>query len=107
MYKKATHMPPVENKLCDACERKKAPQARGFFYKSDKESGDFRHVRGLGAFLSLHDFEFNFVAFGEGFETRAANCAEMHEHVGASLARNEAKSLSVVEPFDRTSDACH
>lgn len=100
-------MPPVENQLCDAYERKEAPRARGFFFNRTKESGDLCHVRGLRSLLSLHDFEFNFVTFGEGFETRATDCAEMHKHIGASLARNEAKSFSVVEPFDRTSDACH
>jgi hypothetical protein len=59
-------MPPVENKLCDARQRKKAPQHGAFFFKNrQKESGDLRHVRSLRSFLSLHNLELNFVAFGE------------------------------------------
>jgi hypothetical protein len=36
---------------------------------------------GLGAFLALGDAEAHLLALGEGAVTRAADRAEMHEHV--------------------------
>jgi len=70
-------------------------------------SGDFCHVRSLRSFLALNDFEFNLIALREGLEARATYRAEVHEDIWPSFARYEAKSLGVVEPFDRTRDSCH
>jgi hypothetical protein len=98
-------MPPVEKQLRDARARKKPRQA-GLFFDSLRLT-DFRYVGCLRSFLSLHDFEFHFVAFGERLEAGPADRAEMDENVRASLSRNEAKSLRVIEPLYRTSYPCH
>jgi hypothetical protein len=70
-------------------------------------SADFSYVCGLWSFLALHNFELDLIPLGERFESRATDRAEMHEDIGTSLTRNEAKSLGVIEPFDRACDACH
>jgi hypothetical protein len=85
---------------------RKSPDKRGFFV-SKTGSADFSHVRSLRSFLSLYDLELDFVALGERLESGATDRAEMDKDVRATLSRNEAKSLGVVEPFDRSSDACH
>jgi hypothetical protein len=99
-------MPPVEKQLRDARAQKKPRQA-GLFLLTVCSLTDFRYVGCLRSFLSLHDFEFHFVPFGEGFEARPSDGAEMDENVRASLSRDEAKSLGVIEPFYRTSYPCH
>src|SRR5215208_4692498 len=101
----ATHMPPVEKQFCDASGCKKAPSNGAF--RNGKRSAYFGDVRSLRSLLSLHHFELDLIALGERFETGSADRAEMDENVRTAFTRNEAKSLGVVEPFDRTSDACH
>ena len=96
-------MPPAENQFCEPLTQK-SPNEWGFWLR---RSTDFCHVRSLRSFLALHNFELDFIALGERLESGSTNCAEMHKNVRASLTRNEAKSLGVVEPFDRASDACH
>src|ERR1700746_2964525 len=99
-------MPPVENKFCDGTGCKKAPRRAGLLVSSER-SANLGDVGCLRSFLALNDFEFHFVSFGERLEPTAADRAEMHEDVRSSLSGDEAKSLGVVEPFDRTCDACH
>jgi len=70
-------------------------------------STDFCHIRGLWSFLALNNFEFYLIALGERFESGSTDRAEVHENIGASLARYETKPLGVVEPFYRTRNACH
>jgi hypothetical protein len=86
----------------------RSPAMRGFLFMiHQRDSSDLRYVRGLWSLLSLYNFEFYLVAFGERLEARSADSAEVHKHIGPSLTRNKSKPLGVVEPFDRTSDACH
>jgi hypothetical protein len=99
-------MPPVEKQLRDARAQKKPRQA-GLFLLTVCSLTDFRYVGCLRSFLSLHDFEFHFVPFGERLEAGPTDGAEMDENVRASLSRNEAKSLGVIEPLYRTSYPCH
>ena len=47
----------------------KKPRTAGLFFHDQSRSTDFRHVRGLGSFLSLYNFEFDLVPFGERFES--------------------------------------
>ena len=46
-------------------ERKNPAGQAGFFHDTEKKSADLGHISGLGSFLSLHDFEFDFIALGE------------------------------------------
>src|SRR5688500_1377925 len=86
---------------------KKSPARRGFFFDREPFLTDLRYVGCLRSFLSLHDVELHFVPFGERLEAGSTDGAEMDENVGASLSRNEAKSLGVIEPLYRTSYPCH
>ena len=65
-------------------------------------SGGFRDFRGLRTFLSLYDLELDAITFLERLEPRPLDGAVMDEDVRATLAGDEAVSLRVVEPFDRT-----
>jgi hypothetical protein len=102
----ANQMPPVENQFCDAPSCKKAP-LNGAFLSELGRSGDFCHIGSLWSFLALNNFEFDLIALGERLEARATYRTEVHKHIWPSFARYEAKSLCVVEPFDRTRDPCH
>src|SRR6266516_4960720 len=108
MWMKANQMPSVENQFCDASECRKAPPKAGLFHVPlIKPSTHLGHISSLRSFLSLNDLEFDLIALGEGFETGSTDRAEVNKDVWSSLPRNEAKSLGVVEPFYRSSDACH
>jgi hypothetical protein len=86
----------------------KKPRFSGaFFFGSSGGSSDLGHIRGLRSFLALNNFELDLIALGEGLETGSAYRAEMHEDIGPTFTRNESESFGVVEPFDRTRDACH
>src|SRR5437868_6382942 len=87
--------------------RKKPRRWRGWCRESPRILTDLGHVCSLWSFLALHDFEFDFIAFSERLETASPDRAEMNEHVRSAFPRDEAKSFGVVEPFDRSSDACH
>src|SRR2546423_15507435 len=88
-------------------DKKKPRRWRGWCRKSPRILTDLGHVCSLWSFLALHDFELDFIAFSERLETASADRAEMNEHVRSAFPRDEAKSFGVVEPFDRSSDACH
>src|SRR4051812_45215235 len=111
LWKTSFVMPGDAKKPCRAGRafprtKAKAPSS-GASSNASCRSGDLRHVCGLGSFLPLHNFEFDFIPLGERLETGSTNRAEVHEYVGTTLARNKTKPFRVVEPFDRTSDACH
>ncbi len=61
-----------------------------------------RHYVGcLRTFWAILNFKFDFLAFGEGFETTALNGAEMYEHVFATIVlTNEPKTFRFVKPLD-------
>jgi hypothetical protein len=98
-------MPPAENNFVIPVMQKSP--VNGAFFRVAVRSTDLCHIRSLWSFLALNYFELHLIALGERLEAGSAYRAEMHEDVGASLARYEAKSLGVVEPFNRASDACH
>jgi hypothetical protein len=85
----------------------KKPRSGGAFYANSERSANLGDVRCLRSFLTLNDFEFYLVAFGERLETAAADRAEVNEDVRSALSRDEAESFGVVEPFDRACNACH
>ena len=78
---------------------KKAPANAGAFCDGANHAlRDLRDIGRLRAFLTLNNFEFNSIAFGKGFESRARYRAEVDEHVGASLSGDEAKTFRLI-PF--------
>src|SRR3546814_13606907 len=58
-----------------------------------------RDVFSLQAFLSLRDFKFDFLSFGQRLVAVALDLAEMHEDVFLALALDEAKALGAIEPL--------
>src|SRR5690348_17401487 len=72
-----------------------------------RASAHLDHVGRLRPLLPLHDLELDLVALGERLESRSLDRAVVHEHVGATFTRDEAETLRVVEPLDRTVDSCH
>lgn len=68
LWMEATHMPPVENHLCDGAAHKKAPSS-GAFFVIRLMSADLRYIGGLRAFLSLYDLELDLIPLGERFES--------------------------------------
>src|SRR5690348_6749599 len=70
-------------------------------------SGGLGHVCGLWALLALNDLELDAVAFLEGLEPTALDGAVVDEYIRATLMRDEAVALRVVEPLHGPSDACH
>src|SRR5215470_16491521 len=68
---------------------------------------DLLDVSGLRPLLPLNDLELDLVPFSERLEARAVDRAEVHEHIGTTLARDEAEALRVVEPLHGAGDASH
>ena len=63
----------------------------------------FRSNRfGLRTFRPIGDREADALSFGERLESLALNRAEVDKNVRTVLAGNEAKTLGIIEPFDRT-----
>ncbi len=65
----------------------------------------FADVRGLRAFLSLHDFKIYSVAFLQAFVALRGDGAVVNEHIRPIVSSNEAISFSVVKPLNRTFQA--
>ena len=57
---------------------------------------------GLRSFGSIDNRKTDALTFCQRFETLALDRAEVDEYVRTVLARDEAKALGVVKPFDRT-----
>src|SRR6185503_13170636 len=69
--------------------------------RSNRQLG---HVLGGRALLPLHDVEFDTLTLGERLVAVALNCGMMNEAVLlAAFARDEAKTLRIVEPLHGTS----
>ena len=67
---------------------------------SDVERPDVLCQVALGA---LHELEFNPAALAKCSETFHLNSRKVREHVGTPVrGLNEAKTLGIVKPFDRT-----
>src|SRR5207237_6670171 len=88
---------------------KKAPLIGAFLDSSvvSTSLAHFGNVCRLRSFLPLYNLELDFITLGERLETASTDRAEVNEDIRSALPRDEAKSLRVVEPFDRSSDACH
>src|SRR5262245_63233321 len=59
-------------------------------------------VARLQALRPLHDLELHTLALGKRLESLSLDRGEMHEHVLATLLRDETKTLRVVEPLHGT-----
>src|SRR6266516_5688502 len=64
-------------------------------------SADDLDVFCLGALLALRDVELDLLTFLEAAVTATGDRAEVHEHVRATLHRDEAVALVAVEPLHR------
>jgi len=64
------------------------------FYRLD--NGD---IGGGRAFLPLHHFKFNPIAFIEGFKTGSIDGGMVYENVGTILLLDKPEPLTVVKPF--------
>ena len=62
---------------------------------------------GLGAFVSLHDVEFDIVAFLEAFIAVGLNRAVVHEHVWTVVAANKSETLGIVKPLHFSLELSH
>ena len=60
------------------------------------------HFVGLQTLLALHNLEAHLLAFLQALEAITRDRAEMHEHVRAVVAADEAEALGIVEPLDGT-----
>src|SRR5580765_1832214 len=63
-------------------------------------------VAGLQALRPLHDLELDPLSLGERLEALTTDCGEVHEHVLATLLRDETETLRVVEPLHSTRRHC-
>jgi len=70
-------------------------------------SRDLTNIGRLRSFVSLDDFEFNFVAFLQAFVTLACDGAIVDEYIRSPVAPQEAISFRVVEPLDGAFDTFH
>src|SRR5208282_999931 len=71
----------------------------GFLLRSVAPVLGLGHVCGLGALLSLHDFELHGVAFLECFVALCHDGGVMDEYIGATVLADESVALCVIEPF--------
>lgn len=60
------------------------------------------NILGLQPLLPLTDAELHLLAFDQRAVAVATDSTEMDEYIRARLTLNEAKSLGIVEPFNRT-----
>ena len=61
----------------------------------------------LGTFLTLSNSELDFLAFNQGFETRAGDGTEVVEYVGARFSLDKAKAFRFIEPFNGSCSCRH
>jgi hypothetical protein len=72
---------------------------------SGKRSGRLHDIGCLWTLLTLNDLELDSIALSQRLESGPLDCAEVDKHVGAAVARNEAKAFRVVEPLHYAIDA--
>src|SRR5215510_9431779 len=75
--------------------------------KSSITSRRFGNVRGLRPFLALRDLELHDISFLQAFVALRGDSAVMHEHIGSTIAPDEAVTFRVVKPFHRTFQTFH
>src|SRR5690606_1009305 len=82
------------------CGHKKAPDVsiRGSSWQ--QRSAQNLDLVSLHAFLALHCFEGDLLAFFQATEAGAFDSTEVHEQIRTALGSDEAEALLVVEPFD-------
>src|SRR5690606_28821470 len=61
----------------------------------------------LGAFGALADGELHFLAFNQGPEAGALDCAEVGEDIGTTFLRDESKTFGFVKPLYRSGCCRH
>ncbi len=71
------------------------------------QCSDRDDVLSLGTFLALGDRELDFLAFGQGFEARTGDGAEVGKYVRTIFLLDEAKTFGFVEPFDGAGNSGH
>jgi len=59
-------------------------------------------VRSLRSLCTLHDLELDVFPLFQGLESFSLQCGIMYEDIIPALKADEPKSLSIVEPLDRT-----
>jgi|SRR6185369_4932185 hypothetical protein len=84
--------------------KQKAPgvATRGSHYGIAGRKLDQLNLIGLQALLTLDGHVANALAFLQGLETTTLDGAEMDKQIRAALWGDEAKTLGIVKPFDRT-----
>jgi hypothetical protein len=84
--------------------KQKAPgvATQGSHYGIAGRKLDQLNLIGLQAFLTLDGHVANALAFLQGLETTTLNSAEMDKQIRAAFWGDEAKTLGIVKPFDRT-----
>jgi hypothetical protein len=65
-------------------------------------NGHLQDVRSLRPLCALHDLELDVFSLFQGLESFSLQRGIMYEDIIPALEANEAKSLAIVEPFDRT-----
>ena len=69
--------------------------------------GHFDYAIGLRAFLALHDFELNLIAFLETLVSLRLYGAVVDEHIRTILLPDESEAFCVIEPLDCAFNARH
>src|SRR5439155_14545031 len=68
---------------------------------TDRPDSDLLDVRGLKSLGTVYAVKLDLVPFGQGTKTFHDDGGVMHEHILATVLRDESESLRVVEPLDR------
>ena len=61
---------------------------------------DYNDIFSLRAFLTLSDFELDFLTLGQRLEACTLNCAEMCKHVWTRFLCNESIAFGLIEPLN-------
>jgi hypothetical protein len=94
------------SRRCSGPPIKKAGLAPGLFAHPALRLSSLDVARLFLAFVSIGDFEGNFLAFLQALESRHVDGREVSEEVFAAAVRgDEAKALRVVKPFNYS--GCH
>ena len=93
-------MLPVRSRLSWENKRHPGPTLCGAGVMELRTASDLCDVGGLKTLGSLDHLKLDLIAFVQGLVAVADNGLEVHEHVFAAFARNEAEALRGVEPLD-------